>query len=98
MTESKKLIFLRQHLVRQRRAIADSCQTRTPELLNGADIKQIQDAIDAVDRAIADELVVESKEGNSLRSERRDGSPNKSIVTQDRPDRPLRTDQAMRDG
>lgn len=80
MTESKKLIFLRQHLVRQRRAIADSCQT--PTLLNGAaDIKRIQDAIDAVDRAIADELVVESKEGNALRSERRDGSPNKSIVT-----------------
>ena len=90
MTESKKLIFLRQHLVRQRRAVADSCQTGTPELLNGADIKRIQDAIDAVDRAIADELVVESKERDSLRSDRRDGSPGKSIAAQDRPDRLLR--------
>jgi hypothetical protein len=80
MTESKKLIFLRQQLVCQRRALVESYQTTTPELLNGVDITRIQDAIDAVDRAIADEMVVEVKEGNPLRSERRGGLPDKSIA------------------
>jgi hypothetical protein len=69
MTESQKLIFLRQQLVRQRRVIVDGCKTSSPVLMNGADLKRIQDAIDAVDRAIADEMVmvVETKEGNLRR-------------------------------
>jgi hypothetical protein len=80
MSESKKLIALRDKLVWRRRAIVDSLQTAVVELLNGDDIMRIQDTIDAVDRAIADELLAESKDenslrGNSLRGERRDRLP-----------------------
>jgi hypothetical protein len=75
MSESKKLMALRYKLVWRRRAIVDSLQTAVAELLNGDDLMRIQDAIDAVDRAIADELLAESKDGNSLRSERRDRLP-----------------------
>ena len=75
MTESKKLFALRNKLVGRRRAIVESFQTAVVELINGEDLTRIQDAIDAVDRAIADELVAESKDGNSLRGERRDWLP-----------------------
>ena len=66
---------LRDKLVWRRRAIVDSLQTAVAELLNSDDIKEVQDAIDAVDRAIADELLAESKDGNSIRGERRDRLP-----------------------
>ena len=75
MSESKKLMALRDKLVWRRRAIVDGLQTAVAELLNGDDIMRIQDAIDAVDRSIADELLAESKDGNSLRGERRDRLP-----------------------
>jgi hypothetical protein len=75
MSESKKLMALRDKLVWRRRAIVESFQTAVVELINGEDLTRIQDAIDAVDRAIADELVAESKDGNSLRGERRDWLP-----------------------
>jgi hypothetical protein len=75
MSETRKLMALRDKLVWRRRAIADSLQTAVAELLNGDDIKEVQDAIDAVDRAIADELLAESKDGNSIRGERRDRLP-----------------------
>ena len=55
MTESKKLFVLRDKLVSRRREIVDSFQTASVELLNGDAVAQIQSAIDAVDRAIADE-------------------------------------------
>jgi hypothetical protein len=55
MTESKKLVVLRDKLVRRRREIVDGFQTASVELLNGDAVAQIQSAIDAVDRAIADE-------------------------------------------
>jgi len=60
MTESKKLLVLRDKLVRRRREIVDSFQSASLELLNGDVVAQIQSAIDAVDRAIADEKRAES--------------------------------------
>ncbi len=75
MSETRKLMALRDKLVWRRRAIVDSLQTAVAELLNSDDIKEVQDAIDAVDRAIADELLAESKDGNSIRGERRDRLP-----------------------
>jgi hypothetical protein len=75
MSESMKLMALREKLVWRRRAVVDSLETAVDELLNGDDIVRIQGAIDAVDRAIADELLAESKDGNSLRLERRERLP-----------------------
>jgi len=67
MTESKKLFALRDKLVSRRREIVDSYQTASVELLNGGDVAQIQSAIDAVDRAIADEKRAESTSSDSRR-------------------------------
>ena len=75
MNESIKLMALRDKLVWRRRAVVDSLETAVAELLNGDDIVRIQGAIDAVDRAIADELLAESKDGTSLRLERRERLP-----------------------
>jgi hypothetical protein len=75
MNESIKLMALRDKLVWRRRAVVDSLETAVAELLNGDDIVRIQGAIDAVDRAIADELLAESKDGTSLRVERRERLP-----------------------
>ncbi len=67
MTESKKLFVLREKLVSRRREIVDSFQTASQELLNGNTVVQIQNAIDAVDRAIADEKRAESTSADSRR-------------------------------
>ncbi len=67
MTESKKLFVLREKLVSRRREIVDSFQTASQELLNGNTVVQIQNAIDAVDRAIADEKHAESASADSRR-------------------------------
>ena len=67
MTESKKLLVLRDKLVRRRREIVDSFQSASLELLNGDVVAQIQSAIDAVDRAIADEKRAESTSSDSRR-------------------------------
>jgi len=67
MTESKKLFVLREKLVSKRREIIDSFQTASPELLNGDPVVHIQNAIDAVDRAIADEKRAESASADSRR-------------------------------
>jgi hypothetical protein len=67
MTESKKLFVLRDKLVSRRREIVDSFQTAPVELLNGDAVAQIQSAIDAVDRAIADEKRAESNSTDSRR-------------------------------
>jgi len=60
MTESKKLLVLRDKLVSRRREIVDGFQAAPVELLNGDVVAQIQGAIDAVDKAIADEKHAES--------------------------------------
>lgn len=67
MTESKKLLVLRDKLVSRRREIVDSFQTASIELLNGDAIARIQSAIDAVDRAIADEKRAEPSSTESRR-------------------------------
>jgi hypothetical protein len=55
MTESDKLTVLRDKLVHRRRAIVESFRVSSIEVLDGDEIAQIQNEIDAVDRAIADE-------------------------------------------
>lgn len=54
MTEGKRLFALRDKLVSRRRAIVESFQTVSSELMTGDAIARIQSAIDAVDRAILD--------------------------------------------
>lgn len=61
MTESKKLISVRDKLVHRRRAVIDRFQTTIADESDGRNITHIQNAIDAVDRAIADEVLAESK-------------------------------------
>jgi hypothetical protein len=67
MTESKKLFILRNKLVGRRRAIVAGFQNASIELLTGDAIARIQNAIDAVDRAIADEKRAEPGSEDSLR-------------------------------
>ena len=55
MPESNKLIVVRDKLVSRRRAIVESLQSASIELLAADDISRIQNEIDAVDRAIAEE-------------------------------------------
>jgi hypothetical protein len=67
MTESKKLVALRSKLVGRRRAIVESFQAVSSELLTGDAIARIQNAIDAVDRAIVEERRAESNVDGSPR-------------------------------
>jgi hypothetical protein len=53
MTESQKLSALRDKLIRRRRALVEGIQA-TPQL-NGDDFVRVQNEIDAVEKAIADE-------------------------------------------
>jgi hypothetical protein len=55
MPESNKLIVLRDNLVSRRRAMVESLQSASVELLTAEDISRIQSEIDAVDRAIVEE-------------------------------------------
>jgi len=55
MTESEKLSVLRDKLILRRRAIVERVQTASVEQLSGDDIARIQNAIDALDKAIAEE-------------------------------------------
>ena len=59
MPESNKLIVVRDKLVSRRRAIVESLQSASVELLTAEDISRIQSEIDAVDRAIAEEKSAE---------------------------------------
>jgi hypothetical protein len=56
MTEIEKLTTLREKLVAQRRSLVESFQRAAPERLTGDSIMRIQSAIEAVDRAIEDEM------------------------------------------
>ena len=56
MTEIEKLTILRDKLVIRRRALVESFQRAAPDRLTGDSIVQIQNAIEAVDRATADEM------------------------------------------
>jgi hypothetical protein len=55
MPESNKLIVLRDKLVSRRRAIVESLQSASVELLTAEPISRIHSEIDAVDRVIAEE-------------------------------------------
>jgi len=59
MTESNKLTVLRDKLVRRRRAIVETYQGSTVDRLSGDDIARIQNEIEAVDKAIAEEKCAE---------------------------------------
>jgi hypothetical protein len=54
MTESQKLSMLRDKLIRRRRALVECFQAVTSQL-NGDDLVRVQNEIEAVERAIADE-------------------------------------------
>ena len=60
MTEREKLITLRNKLIVRRRALVESFRHASPEQLTGDSIARIQGAIDAVDRAIEQEMRAES--------------------------------------
>jgi hypothetical protein len=54
MTESQKLSMLRDKLIRRRRALVEGFQAVTSQI-NGDDLVRVQNEIEAVERAIADE-------------------------------------------
>jgi hypothetical protein len=53
MTESQKLSVLRDKLIRRRRALVEGIQATSQ--LNGEDLVRVQNEIEAVERAIAEE-------------------------------------------
>jgi hypothetical protein len=56
MIEIEQLIILRGKLIAKRRSLVASLNTAAPEQLTGESITQIQGAIDAVDRAIEEQM------------------------------------------
>jgi len=56
VTEIEKLTNLREKLVIRRRSLVEGFQKAAPERLTGDSILQVQSAIEAVDRAIEDEM------------------------------------------
>ncbi|HMH28343.1 MAG TPA: hypothetical protein VK580_07145 [Steroidobacteraceae bacterium] len=54
MTESQKLSALRDKLIRRRRALVEGIQASVGQL-NGDDIVRVQNEIEAVERAMAEE-------------------------------------------
>lgn len=59
MTESNKLTVMREMLVRRRRAIVEDFRNSSIERLSGDDLARVQNEIEAVDKAIAEEQVAE---------------------------------------
>jgi hypothetical protein len=59
MTESKKLVLLRDKLIRRRREIVEHLQTASFDQDRGDDLARIQNTIDAVVKAIAEEQYTE---------------------------------------
>jgi phage FluMu protein gp41 len=55
MTESRKLSVLRDKLIRRRRDIVERFQSAAIEQLNGDDLARVQNEIEAVDKAMAEE-------------------------------------------
>jgi hypothetical protein len=55
MTESQKLSVLRDKLIRRRRALVEGIQAVAPSELNGDDLVRVQNEIEAVERAMAEE-------------------------------------------
>jgi hypothetical protein len=55
MTESQKLTVLRARLIRQRRDLVEGFQNAATGKLNGDELVRVQNEIEAVDRAMAEE-------------------------------------------
>jgi hypothetical protein len=55
MTESQKLSVLRDKLIRRRRALVEGLQAAATSQLNGDDLVRVQNEIEAVERAMAEE-------------------------------------------
>jgi hypothetical protein len=55
MTESQKLSVLRDKLVRRRRALVEGIQVGVASELNSDDVVRVQNEIEAVERAMAEE-------------------------------------------
>jgi hypothetical protein len=55
MTESQKLSVLRDQLVRRRRAMVEGIKATVTSELNGDDLVRVQNEIEAVERAMAEE-------------------------------------------
>jgi len=55
MTESQKLSVLRDKLIRRRRALVEGIQAAATAELDGDDLVRVQNEIEAVDRAMAEE-------------------------------------------
>jgi hypothetical protein len=60
MTEIDKLNALRDKLIEKRRSLVASLQKALPDQLTGESITRIQSAVEAVNKAIEDEMRVES--------------------------------------
>jgi hypothetical protein len=60
VTESKKLTLLRDRLIRRRREIVEHLQTASLDQDSGDDLARVQNAIDAVVKAIAEEQYAET--------------------------------------
>jgi nitrogenase molybdenum-iron protein alpha/beta subunit len=55
MTESQKLSAIRDTLIRRRRALVQGIQATASSQLNGDDLVRVQNEIEAVERALAEE-------------------------------------------
>jgi len=55
MTESQKLSALRDKLIRRRRSLVEGYQSSATDQLNGDALVRVQNEIEAVDRAMAEE-------------------------------------------
>jgi hypothetical protein len=55
MTESQKLSVLRDELIRRRRVLVEGIQATPTGQFNGDDLMRVQDEIEAVERAMAEE-------------------------------------------
>jgi hypothetical protein len=55
MTESQKLSAIRDSLIRRRRALVQGIQATAGGALNGDDLVRVQNEIEAVERALAEE-------------------------------------------
>ena len=55
MTESQKLSVLRDDLIRRRRALVEGYKATAASQVNGDELVRVQNEIEAVERAMADE-------------------------------------------
>jgi hypothetical protein len=55
MTESQKLLVLRDKLIRRRRALVEGIQATASTELDGDDLVRVQNEIEAVEKAMAEE-------------------------------------------